>query len=30
MIACIKDEWGYKDEDAAVVEVERKKKSLQK
>jgi hypothetical protein len=30
MIACIKDEWGYKDEDAAVVEVERKMKRLQK
>lgn len=30
MIACIKDEWGYKDEDAAVVEVERQKKKLQK
>lgn len=28
MIACIKDEWGYKDDDAAVVEVERKKKKL--
>ena len=28
MIACIKDEWGYKDEDAAVVEVERQKKRL--
>lgn len=28
MIACIKDEWGYKDEDAAVIEVERKKKKL--
>lgn len=30
MIACIKDEWGYKDEDAAVLEVERKKKRLEK
>ncbi len=30
MIACIKDEWGYKDEDAAVMEVERKKKRLMK
>lgn len=29
MIACIKDEWGYKDEDAAVTEVERKKRKLQ-
>ena len=28
MIACIKDEWGYKDEDAAVVEVERQKNKL--
>lgn len=28
MIACIKDEWGYKADDAAVVEVERKKKQL--
>ena len=28
MIACIKDEWGYKDEDAAVLEVEREKKRL--
>ncbi len=28
MIACIKDEWGYKEDDAAVVEVERKKKKL--
>lgn len=30
MIACIKEEWGYKDEDAAVTEVERLKKRLQK
>ena len=30
MIACIKDEWGYKDDDAAVIEVERLKKRLQK
>lgn len=30
MIACIKDEWGYKDEDAAVIEVERKKKKMMK
>ena len=28
MIACIKDEWGYTDEDAAVTEVEREKKRL--
>lgn len=28
MIECIKDEWGYRDEDAAVIEVERKKKRL--
>ena len=28
MIACIKDEWGYKDEDAAVLEVEREKRRL--
>ena len=28
MIACIKDEWNYKDEDAAVIEVERQKKRL--
>lgn len=28
MISCIKDEWGYKDEDAAVLEVEREKKRL--
>lgn len=28
MIRCIKDEWGYRDEDAAVIEVERKKKRL--
>ncbi len=30
MIACIKDEWGYRDEDAAVIEVEREKKRLMK
>ena len=30
MIECIKDEWGYKDDDAAVLEVERKKKNLLK
>ena len=28
MILCIKEEWGYKDEDAAVIEVERQKKRL--
>ena len=28
MIACIKDEWGYRDEDAAVIEAERQKKRL--
>jgi len=28
MIACLREEWGYKDEDAAIVEVERKKKNL--
>ena len=28
MIACIRDEWGYKEEDAAVTEVERKKRKL--
>ena len=28
MISCIKDEWGYKDEDAAVIEVECQKKAL--
>lgn len=28
MIECIKNEWGYRDGDAAVVEVERKKKRL--
>ena len=30
MIACIKDEWGYKDGDAALLEVEREKSRLQK
>ena len=30
MIACIKDEWNYTDDDAAVIEVEREKKRLQK
>lgn len=28
MIACIKEEWGYKEDDAAVIETERKKKRL--
>lgn len=28
MISCIKDEWGYKDEDAAMIEVECQKKAL--
>lgn len=28
LIACLKDEWGYNDEDAAVTEVERQKKKL--
>ena len=30
MIACIKNEWGYNDEDAAVIEIEREKKRLLK
>ncbi len=30
MIACIKEEWGYRDEDAAVIEVERQKKKIQR
>lgn len=30
MVACIKDEWGYKDGDAALLEVEREKSRLQK
>ena len=30
MISCIKDEWGYKDGDAAVTEVEREKALLKK
>lgn len=30
MIKCIKEEWGYKSEDAAVIEVERKISRLQK
>ncbi len=29
MIACIKEEWGYRDGDAAVIEVEREKSRLQ-
>lgn len=28
LIACLKDEWGYKDDDALVIDVERKKKAL--
>jgi len=28
MITCLKNEWGYKADDAAVTEVERKKKAL--
>ena len=28
MIDCIKNEWGYKEDDAAVIEVERKKRKL--
>ena len=28
MIACIKDEWGYRDEDAAVIEAKIKKQSI--
>ena len=28
MITCLKSEWGYKDDDAAVIDVERKKKAL--
>lgn len=28
IIACLKEEWGYKDDDAAVIEVERKKRAL--
>ena len=30
MISCIKDEWGYTDDDAAVIEVEREKNKLLK
>ena len=30
LIACLKNEWGYKDDDAAVIGVERKKKALRK
>ena len=30
LIACLKDEWGYKDDDAAVIGIERKKKALRK
>ena len=30
LIACLKDEWGYKDDDAAVLGAERKKKALSK
>ena len=30
MIACCKDEWGYRDEDAAIIEIERDKKRLMK
>ncbi len=29
VIDCLKDEWGYKEDDAAVIETERKKKLLQ-
>ena len=28
LIACLKSEWGYKDDDIAVIDVERKKKAL--
>ncbi|MBQ3013991.1 MAG: helix-turn-helix domain-containing protein [Clostridia bacterium] len=28
MITCLKNEWGYKDDDAAIIGVERKKKAL--
>lgn len=28
LITCLKDEWGYKDDDAAIIDVERKKKAL--
>ena len=30
LIACLKSEWGYKDDDVAVIGVERKKKALKK
>lgn len=30
MITCLKSEWGYKDDDAVVIDVERKKKALRK
>ena len=30
MIVCIKEEWNYTDDDAAVIEAEREKKRLQK
>lgn len=30
LIACLKNEWGYKDDDAAVIGVESKKKALRK
>ena len=30
MIACIKDEWGYQDGDAAVIEAERERARLEK
>ncbi|MBQ7922698.1 MAG: DUF3808 domain-containing protein [Clostridia bacterium] len=30
MITCIKEEWGYNDDDAAVIEAEREKRRLQK
>ena len=28
IITCVKEEWGYRDEDAVVIDVERKKKGL--
>lgn len=30
LIACLKDEWGYKDDDAAIINTEQKKKALVK
>ena len=30
LITCLKSEWGYKDDDAAVIDAERKKKALRK